>query len=216
VNEIETIKRNRSLAFLKIKHFDAALSNTGFPNFNTKPPEKALFRAAEALYHLARYTECCEALELIRTNFPDNGQVIVVLDRARGRCLEQETGAYNFKQLQAKTRKLRPPHLDHVTYIGPVEIKQTKSKGRGMFVTKAVKAGDLLFCEKAFSCAYTNESVTGENEGSSKVSLLLDPETNQGFLGGQADLIKLIVQNSIAIHLLLQHSRLCIMELTTE
>jgi len=193
-DEIETIKRNRSLAFLKTKHFDAALSDTGFPNFNTKPPEKALFRAAEALYHLERYTECCEVLELLRTNFPHNSQGLVALDRARGRCLEQKTGAYNFKQLQAKAEKLQPPHLDHATYIGPVEIKQAKSKGRGLFVTKAVKAGDLLFCEKAFSCAYTNESATGGNEGGSKVTLLLNPETNQGFLGGQADLIKTIVQ----------------------
>jgi hypothetical protein len=84
--------------------------------------------------------------------------------------------------------------LDLATYIGPIEIKQTKSKGRGLFVTKAVKAGDLLFCEKAFSSAYAGEGAVGENQGGSNITLLLNIETNRGFLGAQADLIKLIVQ----------------------
>jgi hypothetical protein len=97
---------------------------------------------------------------------------------------------YDFKQLQAMANKLQMPHLDHATYIGPVELKQTKSKGRGLFVTKRVKAGDLLFCEKAFSCVYMSENTSA----GSKMNVLLNVESNEGFLGGQADLIKLIVQ----------------------
>lgn len=186
-NEIEIIKRNRSLAFLKTKQFDAALSDTGFPDFGPNPAEKALFRAAEALYSLERFSECCEVLRLLRANFPHNKPALEVLDRARSRSLEQSTGAYDFKQLQAQAKMLRPPHLDHATYIGPIEIKQTESKGRGLFVTKAVKAGELLLCEKAFGHVYAEE-------GSSKITLLLNPETNRGFMGAQADLIKLIVQ----------------------
>jgi hypothetical protein len=60
---VEVIKRNRSLAFLKTKQYDAALSDTGFPNFGEEASDKALFRAAEALYHLARYEESCKVLE---------------------------------------------------------------------------------------------------------------------------------------------------------
>jgi len=190
VNEIEIIKRNRSLAFLKTKQFDAALSDTGFPDFGSNSTEKALFRAAEALYFLGRFNECCEVLEILRTNFPNNKQALAVLDRARVRCSEQSTGNYNFKLLQAEAKKLRPPQLDHATYIGPVEIRKTEGKGRGLFVTKAVKAGDLLLCEKAFGHAYTAEN----DEGNSKVTLLINPETSKGFMGGQADLIRIIVQ----------------------
>jgi hypothetical protein len=190
VNEIEVIKRNRSLAFLKTKQFDAALSDTGFPNFGATSSKKALFRAAEALYFLGRFGECCEVLELLRANFSNNKQALVVLDRARNRCKEQSTGHYNFKLLQAEAEKLRPPHLDHATYIGPVEIRNTEGKGRGLFVTKTVKAGDLLLCEKAFSHAYATES----DEGNSKVTLLINPETNKVFMGGHADLIRIIVQ----------------------
>ncbi|KAI9767247.1 MAG: hypothetical protein M1840_005847 [Geoglossum simile] len=193
-NQIEIIKRNRSLAFLKTKQFDAALSDTGFPNFNPNPAEKAMFRAAEALYNLEQFSECCQVLELLRANFPHNSQASAVLGRAQSRCLEQKTGSYNFKELQAKAGKLRPPHLDHATYIGPVEIRHTESKGRGLFVTKAVKAGDLLLCEKAFGHVHVDEGAGNKDESSSKITLLINPETNQGFMGAQADLIKLIVQ----------------------
>lgn len=101
---------------------------------------------------------------------------------------------YNFKQLQADANTLRPPHLDHATYIGPVEVRKTESKGRGLFVTKDVKAGDLLLCEKAFSHAHAGEDEDAGNVASSTISLLLNPETGQGFKGAQADLIKLTVQ----------------------
>lgn len=118
----------------------------------------------------------------------------MLLDRAKFRSLEQNTGEYNFRQLQDDAKKLRPPHLDYASYIGPVEIRQTESKGRGLFVTKAVKAGDLLLCEKAFCRAHVGEVAGDGDGGSSKISLLINPETGQAFMGAQADLTKLIVQ----------------------
>ena len=190
MDQVDIIKRNRSLAFLKNKEFDAAISDSGFPNFNPNPNEKALFRAADALYSLEKFSECLEVLELLCTNFPQNGEALRCLGRARSRCLEQKTGVYDFKLLQTKAKKLQPPHLDHATYIGPVEIRQTESKGRGLFVTKAVKAGDLLLCEKAFIHAHANDW----NQNSSNISLLMNPSTMEAFIGTQADLIKLIVQ----------------------
>jgi hypothetical protein len=129
-------------------------------------------------------------LELLRTNFPNNEEASAVSERASRRSLEQDHGDYNFKLLQAEAKKLRPPQLDHATYIGPVEIRKTKRKGRGLFVTRAVKAGDLLLCEKAFAHAY----VTDGDEESSDVTLLMNLETKQGFMGGQADLITVIAQ----------------------
>ncbi|KAJ4352583.1 uncharacterized protein N0V89_007932 [Didymosphaeria variabile] len=127
---------------------------------------------------------------MLRSKFPDNKQALIVSERAQRRCSEQDNGDYDFKLLQAEAKKLRPPQLDHATYIGPVEIRKTKTKGRGLFLTKAVKAGDLLLCEKAFAHAYAPES----DDGNSKITLLMNPETNQGFMGGQADLITMIAQ----------------------
>ncbi|CAO2647207.1 Nn.00g081290.m01.CDS01 [Neocucurbitaria sp. VM-36] len=192
--QIEVLKRNRALAYLKTKQFDAALLDTGFPNFgpdpSEKPSEKALFRAAEALYFLERFQESYEILELLCMKFPSNKQATIVLDRARKRLSETSTGDYNFKLLQAEAKKLRPPQLDHATYVGPVEIRETNGKGRGLFVTKAVRAGELILCEKAFSHVYAPES----DDDKSKMTLLMNTETNTGFMGGQADLIRVIVQ----------------------
>ncbi|KAF1942738.1 SET domain-containing protein [Clathrospora elynae] len=190
LERIKVIKRNRSLAYLKTKQFDAALSDTGFPSFGPDPTEKALFRAAEALYFLERFNECRVVLETLCAAFPDNRQGLIVLARTRGRCREESTGDYDFNLLQREAKKLRPPHLDHATYIGPVEIREAAGKGRGLFVTEAVKAGNLLLCEKAFSHAYALDS----GSGNSKITFLMNSETNQGFMGGQADLIKLLVQ----------------------
>jgi len=184
------IKRNRALAFLKTKQFDAALSDTGFPSFGSVPAEKALFRAAEGLYYLERFTECLEVLETLCAKFPDNQQASSLLARAQSRCVEQRTGEYDFKLLQLEATKVQPPQLDHATYIGPVEIREAMGKGRGLFTTAAVKAGDLLLCEKAFSHAYVSEKAVGN----SRVCLLVNTETDQGFMGGEADLITMIVQ----------------------
>ena len=184
------IKRNRSLAHLKTKQFDAALLDTGFPDFGSEPSEKALFRAAEALYSLSRFDECRDVLETLCAKFPNNQRGSVVLARAQARCLEKYTGKYDFKLLRREAKKLRPPQLDHATYIGPVEIREVTGKGRGLFTTKTVKAGDLLLCEKAFCHAYIPE----EGAGNSKTTLLVNSETEKGFVGGQADLVRLIAQ----------------------
>jgi tetratricopeptide (TPR) repeat protein len=189
-DRIDVIKRNRSLAYLKTKQFDAVLPDTKFPNFGSNPPEKALFRAAEALYFLGRFKESIGVLEKLHTSFPENQQALTVLERAQKRHIEESTGVYDFKLLQREAKKLRPPHLDHATYIGAIEIRKSAAKGRGLFVTRAVKAGDLLLCEKAFTYAYAPES----GDAKSNMTLLLNIETEQGFMGGQADLVRITAQ----------------------
>lgn len=153
-----------------------------------------MFRAGEALYNLRRFEECCEVLAMLCQLYPLNDLARASLDRAQSRLKEQKTGEFNFKLLQAEAKQLRPPHLDHATYIGPVEVRQTASKGRGLFVTKEVKAGGLLLCEKAFAHSHAAEKPDSPKSGESKISILLNPETNTGFMGTQADLIKNIAQ----------------------
>ncbi|KAF1832756.1 hypothetical protein BDW02DRAFT_599707 [Decorospora gaudefroyi] len=188
--EVKVIKRNRSLAYLKTSQYDAALSDTGFPDFGEETSDKALFRAAEALYHLTRYEECRQTLEKLCKLFPTNQEAVAALARAQRRCDENSTGQFDFKLLQAEAKKHRPPHLDHATYTGPVEVRKVKGKGRGLFATQAMKAGDLVLCEKAFSHAHVDD----EKESNASLTLLMNVETEKGFMGGQADLIQLITQ----------------------
>lgn len=110
--------------------------------------------------------------------------------------MEQETGEYNFRELQKQAINLKPPQLDFATYIGLVEVRQSLSKGRGLFVIKAVKAGDLLLCEKAFSRAHhDDESIRRmDYKCSSKIRLFINPRTGQALSGARAELIDTIVQ----------------------
>jgi hypothetical protein len=188
--EIRTTRLSRSLVFLKVGRYDAALLDTEFVT-TTVPAtsnvaEKARFRKAEALYGLERYRECCEVLKGLRVDYPNNAAAKALLARAIARLAEQTHGKYQFKQLHHEAAKLRPPHLDHATYIGPVRVQDAGSRGRGLFTTKAVKAGDLLFCEKAFAYAFSD---TGTRE----VQLLLDPETG-GTLDTRPGLVNMAIQ----------------------
>ena len=53
-----------------------------------------------------------------------------------------------------------PPCLDIATFAGPITIKMTEGRGRGLFVTRDVTAGELLICEKAFSYSFSDNSST--------------------------------------------------------
>jgi hypothetical protein len=156
-----------------------------------KPAEKGLFRKAQALYNLQRYRECCQVLKVLRVEYPNLVAAKGELTRAINRLVEQESGRYQFKQLYMETNKLRPPHLDHCTYVGPLSVRASGSRGRGLFTTEAVKAGDLLLCEKAFAHAFVD---TGKAEHNQDVTLLINAETDSATMGVQADLITMIVQ----------------------
>ncbi|KAH6848398.1 hypothetical protein B0I37DRAFT_342808 [Chaetomium sp. MPI-CAGE-AT-0009] len=190
--QIRATRLSRSLVFLKVGQYDAALLDTEFVTTTAAAAsnlaEKARFHKAEALYELERYRECYEVLKELRVDHPHNAAAKAQLARAIARLVEQTDGEYQFKRLHNEAAKLRPPHLDHATYIGPVRVQDAGSRGRGLFTTKAVKAGDLLFCEKAFTYAFSDA-----NADTRGVQLLLDHEGG-GTTATQSDLVNMTIQ----------------------
>lgn len=137
--------------------------DTGYPNFEAvNYNEKSLFRSAEALYYLGRFDESYDVLKTLCSHYPENKRAKEILGRAQARLREKRIGAYDFRALQREAKQLHPPHLDHATYVGPIEIRKIDHKGRGLFVTKAVNVGELLLCEKAFGRANAKASTGGE------------------------------------------------------
>jgi hypothetical protein len=63
-------------------------------------------------------------------------------------------------------RKFPKPDMDRADFVGPIEVRPCKNPehGRGVFSTRAVKAGELLLCEKAFCAAFARDG-GGEGEG---------------------------------------------------
>jgi hypothetical protein len=155
--------------------------DTGYPKLDSSSPEKALFRAAQALYHLGRFNECRETLQELCKPHPDNIQAADLLNRAKKRYSEQADGTYDFDMLHEEAKNLKVPQLDAATYVGPVEVRDTPNKGRGLFTTKAVKAGDLLLCEKAFE-------VYDQMDNKDDASVFFNVETKKVFPKDQIDL----------------------------
>lgn len=192
--EAQIIQLNRSLALLKAKNFDAALADLEPLVSIPKPVEKALYRKAQVLYNLQRFEECCEVLKTLRLEYSDNSQAEKELLKATKRFQEQTSGKYIFKQFHAEAKKLRPPHLDHATYTGPVAIRGAGLRGRGLFTTRAIKAGDLLLCEKAFAHAYTAEAAQQGGNEENDLTLLINVENDSMTMGAQSELIRMIFQ----------------------
>jgi hypothetical protein len=152
--------------------------------------EKSLYRAARALYGLQRYQESHDMLTSLLSQFPNCLGAQTEFVRAEQRLKEKEHGDYNFKSMYEAAKKT-PPYIDCATYLAPVAVKPAGVRGRGLFTTKDVIAGEVLLCEKAFSYCWANEEA---NEAGSKTSLLMNTTTKRSVLGTQADLITETVQ----------------------
>ena len=118
--------------------------------------EKGLFRAARASYGLGCFARCRSYLAELEALYPGNQAAVKDIERCELRLREQ-SGHFDFASMLDETLNKQPsPRLDRASYIGPVEVRKCaiETHGRGLFTTKAVKAGDLLLCEKAFAAAF--------------------------------------------------------------
>lgn len=183
----QAIKCKRATAYLRIEQYENALTDTAYPEIDDKSSEDVLYTASLALYNLGRFNKCYNVTKLLYSANPGNMRNAVILDRVRCRVNEQEKATYDFKRLQIEASVRRPPHLDCATYVGPIEIKHTKHKGRGLFTTSPVKAGDLLLCEKAFCHAYSDAA-------NPEVYMPYHLETKRFSMGLQTALIDSAVQ----------------------
>lgn len=85
--------------------------------------------------------------------FPENVRGKPELSRVELRLTEQRTGNYDFGKIN-KAVSLSQPLIDCATFKGSIDIRDSEGRGQGTFTTKAVKAENLLLCEKAFSYCF--------------------------------------------------------------
>ncbi|KAJ0272115.1 hypothetical protein COL940_010634 [Colletotrichum noveboracense] len=152
--------------------------------------EKGLFREAKALYGMHQFSLCLEKLQQVVGLNRNNNDAKTETERATCRIREQHTGEYMWKQMQKQARTT-PPLIDCATFSAPVEVRPSRGRGKGLFTTKTVKAGDLLLCEKAFAYSYATED---DAVGRQNVKILMNLGTMKMAVGGQANLITKIVQ----------------------
>lgn len=180
---------NRSLANLRLGRPAVAFSDAvRAEELSEKTSEKALFRKASALYELRKFDECLSTLDELSASFPSNETSTTMLPRVKARLREQSTGEYDFKSMRKQAARSATPLVDVATYSAPVEIRSSPQRGRGLFTTRKVVAGELLVCEKALGYKYAGHDHMGNT------TLLMNVTTRRMTMGGQADVLTQLVQ----------------------
>jgi len=156
------IARNRSYVNLLLEQFDDAISDaksslTGREDPKSKELDsKAYFRAGSAAYSLGDYTRAKLFFERLLELSPEDKDATIYLKKIELRSREQKDGNYNWKKLRASLSRARP-RADAATFTSRVEIKDSPGRGRGIFVTQNIPAGELVMCDKAFAVVWGHD-----------------------------------------------------------
>ncbi|OCL07988.1 hypothetical protein AOQ84DRAFT_389153 [Glonium stellatum] len=178
------LKRNRALMYLITKQYDAAKSDATSSLVGEPDNVKSLYRAARACYELEEFEESERFLLTLLSYDKNDTDAQRELKRVKTRLQEATTGTYDFA-VMAKSAETQL-WLDHASFTERVAVQPAGSRGRGLFTTVPIKAGDLVFCEKAFSAAFGDEILD-------TTYILLNANTKRITLGTQALLIPRIV-----------------------
>ncbi|SCO08278.1 unnamed protein product [Fusarium fujikuroi] len=118
--------------------------------------EESLLLQARAIYHLGKFEECLEKLQALTAAFPKSVPGWSMKSAIFKRLEEQNDGEYAFDDMLVEAQET-PPLIDRATFSSLVEIRIAPGRGKGLFLTKDVSAGDLILCEKAFSYCFMDE-----------------------------------------------------------
>jgi tetratricopeptide (TPR) repeat protein len=122
---------------------DALASRTGGPQ-----DWKAYYNAGRAAYGLCNYTESMELLSKALELNPTHDGVKKEHARCAARLREEETGEYDFDEMAASLTATHV-HLDRASFLRNTRIGPSPHHGRGLFATRDIKAGEVIFVEKA-------------------------------------------------------------------
>ncbi|KAI2618533.1 hypothetical protein GGR54DRAFT_640658 [Hypoxylon sp. NC1633] len=140
---------NRSLSNLRLDRPEKALHDARKGNGS----EKAQYREAKALYALGKFSPCLEKLTVLVRSDPTNSVAWAEIRRVRQRLREEEKRTYLFSSMHTQAGATTPL-VDCATYVGSVAVRDSPGRGKGVFTTKRVGAGELLLCEKALAYCY--------------------------------------------------------------
>ncbi|KAJ4353827.1 uncharacterized protein N0V89_005557 [Didymosphaeria variabile] len=156
------IARNRALVNLRLSHFDeaildakASLTGRGDPK-SRDLDSKAYYRAGSAAYGLGQYDDAKKFFEDQMKLAPNDKDASTYLKRIEMRLREQQTGAYNWNKIKAGLSKARP-HVDAASFVSNVKVEDSEGRGRGMYVTRNIPAGEMVMADKAFSVVWGHD-----------------------------------------------------------
>ncbi|KAF9869303.1 TPR domain-containing protein [Colletotrichum karsti] len=133
---------------LTLKCFDSALSDA-LASRGGSSDWKAYFIAGRAAYELTNFGPSKAYYESALALKPPIPNVQKEYERCLAR-LEEEKGIYDFAAM-AKDTTAKNIHIDRASFVSRTEVRDSPHHGRGLFATEDIKAGELVFVEKATS-----------------------------------------------------------------
>ena len=141
---------------------------------------------------MKKYDECLAVLKLLLARNPHFEPAQRKLSDTEQRLKEQNFGEYDFTAMH-EAMKNEQAYYDHASFTGPVEIRDSEGRGRGLFTTKDVTAGTMLLCEKAFSYCLGAKEASVDNfkylTFSLQTGVLMHAASDRITLGTQTTLI---------------------------
>lgn len=176
--------RNRAAANLRLGRYELAIKDAMASMASAEEileaskslNIKALYRAGKAAYEMQDFAQAKQHFGQILELDEGNKEARVDLSRTEKRLSERENGDYDFSMM-AKSATAQHYLLDHASFIKRVKVATAGSRGRGLFATETLKAGDIIFVEKAFYIAHRD----GRD-----ISVLINVSTDRVSLGTQS------------------------------
>ncbi|KAJ2900106.1 hypothetical protein MKZ38_002599 [Zalerion maritima] len=161
-----TLHRNRAGAHLRLGHYELAIADALAAIIPAEDDAseaakdvniKALYRAGRAAYEMGDFLQAKQHFKQALEVDTNHREARAELIRTEKRLAEQENGGYNFPAM-AKSATKQHPRLDHASFLKNTEIASAGQRGRGLFATKDLKPGDVVFVEKAFQATHPKDS----------------------------------------------------------
>jgi hypothetical protein len=157
--------RNRAHVNLLLNQLDEAITDAtasligGDDQRSKELDSKANFRAGTAAYNLGEFGRAKDFFEEQTKLTPDDKSASISLRRTKVRLREQETGTYNWVKIRTGLSQARP-YVDAATFLNNIEIGGSPGRGRGLFMTRDITAGEIVMCEKAFCMSWGHDVET--------------------------------------------------------
>lgn len=142
----------RSTVNLLLGRYDAAKTDALAalnPDGTPSPHDwKAYYNAGRAAYGLCAYPESHTLLTTALQLNPSNPAIQKEHARCAARLHEESTGEYDFPAMRASLSP-HTVHLDRGSFLRNTRVGTSAHHGRGLFATRPIKAGEVVFVEKA-------------------------------------------------------------------
>jgi hypothetical protein len=131
-----------------MKCFDNALADALAARTGGDSDWKANLMAARAAYELSKWQEACKYIEAAIEMNSSAPNLKKEHERCIARLKEQADGIYDFPAL-AESVGSKNINMDQADFLRNTEVRDSPHHGRGLFAARDIKAGEIIFVEKA-------------------------------------------------------------------